>query len=57
MKAMELAVAQEDCCCNIPITLIVALRWALECNGLFTTVMLADVPSSALSREWMHGHK
>jgi hypothetical protein len=25
-------------CCNIPVTLIMALRWALECNGLVTTV-------------------
>jgi len=24
---------------NIPITLIMALRWALECNGLITTVI------------------
>src|ERR1039458_1780753 len=31
MKGLELAVAQEDCCCNISITLI---DGGFECNGL-----------------------
>jgi hypothetical protein len=40
MKAVELAVAQEDGWRKIAITLIMALRGALECNGLFSTISL-----------------
>jgi hypothetical protein len=40
MKAMGFGVAQRDGLRKIPIALIMALRWALECNGLVSAVDL-----------------
>jgi hypothetical protein len=38
LAAPRVEVAHLINCCKIPITLIIALRWALECNRLITTL-------------------